>query len=156
MKAYMATICGGFLCVAGLLVMPGCMGDGTPTLLPNNDAALRKTSTEFAADAAKRSYEADAPKAADPIARAEYNLSERQFDVANLTNSDLKNVEFWVNQRYVVNVKEFPANSGKTLNFELFYDADGHHFATDHGANPIRSLQIYDGSKMYDVVATLE
>jgi len=42
------------------------------------------------------------------------------------------------------------------LNFELFYDADGHHFATNHGNNPIRSLQMYCDGKMYDVVATLQ
>jgi hypothetical protein len=156
MKAYFATVGGGFLIIVGLLVLPGCMGDGQPTLLPNADANLRKTSTQFAADAAKRSYEADAPKAGVPLARAEYNLTERQFDVANLTSMDLKNVEFWVNQKYVVNIPEFAPNSGKTLNFELFYDSDGHHFATDHGNNPIRSLQMYQDGKMYDVVATLQ
>lgn len=156
MKAYFATVGGGFLVIVGLLALPGCMGDGTPTLLPNSDSNLRKSSTEFAADAAKRSFEASAPKGETAVARAEYNLSERQFDVANLTNQELKNVEFWVNQKYVVNVPEFSPNSGKTLNFELFYDSDGHHFATEHGTNPIHSLQMYSDGKMYDVVATLE
>src|ERR1022692_1278618 len=103
MKAYFATICGGFVLVA-LLAMTGCMGDGRPTLLPNADSNLRKPSAEFAADAAKRSYPADAPKADVTIARAQYSLMERQFDMANLTNWDWKNIEVWVNQKYVVSV----------------------------------------------------
>ena len=124
----------------------------SPTPIPR----LRKSSTELAADAAKRSYEIDAPKAGAAIARAQYNVMERQFEVANLSNSDWQNIEVWVNQRYVVCVPQFDRNTGKTLNFELFYDAQGHHFETDHGNNPVRSLQIYQGGKMYDVVATLQ
>ena len=156
MKAYFATVGGGFLIIAGLLILPGCSSDGQPTLLPNHDTSLRRTSAEFAADAAKRTYETDAPKGDGSIARAEYNLMERQFDVANLSSSDLKNVEFWINQKYVVSVPDFAPNTGKALDFELFYDADGHHFKTDHGNNPVRSLQMYHDGKMYDVVATLQ
>ncbi|MGD0768020.1 MAG: hypothetical protein ABSB42_07475 [Tepidisphaeraceae bacterium] len=156
MKAYVATICGGFVTVTAILAMSGCTGDGRPTIIPNSDSSLRKSSTELAADAAKRSYEIDAPKSHDSIARAQYNVMERQFEVANLSNSDWQNIEVWVNQRYVVCVPQFDRNTGKTLNFELFYDAEGHHFETDHGNNPVRSLQIYQGGKMYDVVATLQ
>jgi hypothetical protein len=152
----MAIICGGFVSVTALLAISGCTSDGRPTIIPNRDPALRKSSTEFAADAARRSYEFNAPKGQDAIARAQYNLMERQFEVANLSNSDWQNVEFWVNQKYVVTVPQFDRNTGKTLNFELFYDSDGHHFETDHGGNPVRSLQIYQDGKMYDVVATLE
>lgn len=81
---------------------------------------------------------------------------DRWFDVANLSDSDWQNVEVWVNQKYVVDVPDFNKFSGERLNFELFYDQDGHHFETDRGANPVRSLQIYHDGKMYDVVATLE
>jgi major membrane immunogen (membrane-anchored lipoprotein) len=155
MKAYFATVCGGFIIVAAL-ALTGCSSDGRPTLLPNADANLRKSSTEFAADAAKRSYETDAPKSNLTIARAQYNLMERQFDMANLTNWDWQNIEVWVNQKYVVSVPQFSKNSGKALNFELFYDNTGHHFETNHGGNPVKSLQIYADGKMYDVVATLQ
>jgi hypothetical protein len=156
MKAYMATICGGFLTMTAILAIPGCTGDGWPTIIPNSDSSLRKTSTQFAADAAKRSYEVNAPRSHDAIARAQYNVMERQFELANLSNSDWQNIEVWVNQKYVVSVPQFDRNTGKTLNFALFYDSDGHHFETNHGNNPVRSLQIYQGGKMYDVVATLE
>jgi hypothetical protein len=148
-------ICGGLLTLA-IATAAGCTGDGRPTILPNSDPALRKTSSELAAESAKRSYEYDAPKATQPIARAQYNLVDRWFDVANLSNSDWQNVEVWVNQKYVVYLPVFTKASGERLNFELFYDQDGHHFETDHGANPVRALQIYRNGKMYDVVATLE
>jgi len=153
---YTATIYGGFLSLAAILALSGCTGDGTPTLLPNSDPALRKTSTELAADSAKRAYEAEAPKGTAAIARAEFNVQDRKFDLANTSDSDLHDVEVWVNQKYVVNVPNISKNSSKTLNFELFYDMDGHHFWTDHGKNPVQTLQIFWQGKMYDVVATLE
>lgn len=152
---YTTTVCGGFLAMA-ISLAAGCTGDGRPTILPNSDPALRKTSTELAADSAKRSYEYNAPKEPQQIARAQYNIMDRCFDVANLSDSDWQNVEVWVNQKYVVYVPAFTKYSGERLNFELFYDQDGHHFATDHGANPVQCLQIYRDGKMYDVVATLE
>jgi hypothetical protein len=155
-KTYFATICGGFILLAAFLALTGCMGDGRPTLLPVADSNLRKSSAEFAADAARRTYEADAPKSNLTIARAQYNLMESQFDVANLTNWDWKNIEVWVNQKYVVSVPQFARNSGEALNFQLFYDNDGHHFDTHWGGNPVKSLQIYADGKMYDVVATLQ
>ena len=129
----------------GALALTGCMGDGNPTLIPNSNASLRKSSAEFAADAAKRTYEADAPKSNVTIARAEYSLLEGQFDMANLTNWDWKDVEVWVNQKYVVSLPQLTKNSGVALNFQLFYDSDGHHFDTHWGGNPVKSLQIYCG-----------
>ena len=59
------------LITCGLIM--GC--EGRSTLIPNSDPALRRTSTEFAADAAKRfPYPTDAAKAgaasvADAIGR---------------------------------------------------------------------------------------
>jgi hypothetical protein len=157
MKAYTVSICGGFLALAVLLPLTGCaVEDGRPSLLPNADPLLRKTSTELAADAAKRSYPIDAPRGSDTIARAQYNLMEKQFEVANLSGSDMQNVEVWLNQKYVVSVPDFDHNKGKTLDFGLFYDSEGHHFDTDFGGNPVKSLQIYQGGKLYDVVAVLE
>jgi hypothetical protein len=156
MKAYFASIVGGFVAVAALLLLTGCMSDGRPTIIPNADPALRKTSTEFAADAAKRSYPLDAPRASGTIARAQYNVMEKQFEVANLTNSDWQNIEVWLNQKYVVTIPQFDRNTGKSLDFGLFYDNNGHHFDTDFGNNPVRSLEIYQNGRMYDVVATLQ
>jgi hypothetical protein len=153
---YGITICGGFLALAMILPVTGCTGDGTPTLLPNADPALRRTSTELAADSAKRAYPATAPKDTKAIARADYNLMSRKINLANLSDSDWKNVEVWINQEYVLNVPMFPKNSGESLNFELFYDQYGHHFQTYNGKNPVQSVQIYNGGKLYDVVATLE
>jgi hypothetical protein len=139
-----------------ILVAAGCAGEGEPTLIPNGDKALRKTSTEFAADAAKRNYEADAPKGEVADARAEFDLTYHKFDLANLSNADWSNVEVWVDQKFVLNVPVFAANSAETLDFDMFFDRDGHHFQTTRGKSPVESLQIYRDGKMYDVVAELE
>src|SRR5437764_432304 len=58
------------LAVTALLTATGCAG--RPSILPNGDPALRKTSTQFAADAAKRHpYKATAPRGGEAVARAE-------------------------------------------------------------------------------------
>ena len=106
--------------MAMILPVAGCTGDGSPTLIPNADPALRRTSTELAADSAKRSYPANAPKEQKAIARADYNLMDRKFDLANTSDSDWKNVEVWINQEYVLSVPIFTRNSAETLNFELY------------------------------------
>lgn len=144
------------LVVGMILVAAGCSSDGQPTLIPNSDAALRKSSTEFAADAAKRSYELEAPKGQTAQARAEYDLTYGRFELANLSNSDWSNVEVWVNEKYVLNVPVLASQCAERLDFTMFFDRDGHHFQTNRGKTPVQSLQIFHDGKMYDVVATLD
>jgi hypothetical protein len=138
---------------AGLL---GCVGDGEPTLLPNSDPALHKSSTELASDAAKRSYEVSAPKSDAANARAEYDIMQRKFDLVNLSDSDWSNVEVWVNQKYVVHVPKLQKDTDERLSFNVFYDRDGHRFDTNGGKNPIRNLEICKDGMMYTVTAMLE
>ncbi|MGA2582051.1 MAG: hypothetical protein ABSG31_02145 [Tepidisphaeraceae bacterium] len=138
---------------AGLL---GCVGDGEPTLLPNSDPALHKSSTELASDAAKRSYEVSAPKSDAANARAEYDIMQRKFDLVNLSDSDWSNVEVWVNQKYVVFLPTIQKNVDEQLNFEFFYDRDGDHFNTDKGKNPVQTLEVFHDGTMYNIPATME
>jgi predicted small lipoprotein YifL len=136
----------------------GCGSDGQPTLVPNPEPALRKTSSELASDAAKRSYEVEAPKGENVQARGEYSLVTRKFEVANLSDTDWENVEVWVNQKFVVLVPHMvhAAGTAYRIDFEMLYDRDGHHFETDGGKTPVQSLQFFRDGKMYDVTATLE
>jgi hypothetical protein len=136
-------------CVAGILLL-GCQG--TVSLIPNADVALRKPPAVFAADAAKRQYEADAPKASDKEFRAQYALMIRQVDLANISDRDYSNVEVWINGKYVVCCPNFQKKSDKTLNFTMFYDRQGHHFETNYGNNPIQSIEVYRDGKMFSVV----
>jgi hypothetical protein len=148
-----------FLAFVGLTsLIAGCGSDGQPTLVPNPDSALRKTSAELAADAAKRSYEAEAPKGEKPEARADYSLETRRFEIANLSDVDWDDVEVWVNQKYVTLIPNMVHDAGTAyrVDFEMLYDRDGHHFDTDGGKTPIQTLQIFRDGKMYDVTATLD
>src|SRR5205814_340564 len=53
-----------------VLMLAGC--SGRAELFPNSDVALRKTSTQFAADAARRfPYKLEAPRAGEAQARAQ-------------------------------------------------------------------------------------
>jgi hypothetical protein len=136
-------------CVAGILSL-GCQG--TVSLIPNADVTLRKPPAVFAADAAKRHYEADAPKASDKEFRAQYALILRQVDLANISDRDCSNVEVWINGQYVVYCPNFQSKTDKTLNFTMFYDRDGHPFDTNYGKNPIETLDVYRDGKMYRVI----
>jgi hypothetical protein len=141
------------LFTAAALSVVGC--NGQPSLLPNSDTSLRKESTAFAADAARRQYPAQAPRVANAPFRAEVGYMLKQFDVANIGTNDWNNVEVWVNRKYVVFVPKYEAKTDKTLNFQMFFDADGNHFDTNGGANPVKSLELcYDG-KIYPVITQL-
>ena len=71
-----------FLLVALLLV--GCAGcAGRPSLIPNADKSLRRTSAQFAADAAKRHpYKSDAPRGGEAVGRAQIGVPPGEADVA--------------------------------------------------------------------------
>jgi hypothetical protein len=133
----------------------GCVSDGRPALFPNPDPNLRKSSAQLAADAAKRSYEADAPKGGQAAARAQYELMDHRIDLVNLSDADWDNVEVWLNHSYVVFVLKMEKNADKRLDFEMFFDRDGHHFSTVGGKTPVESLEIYRDGKMFTVPTTL-
>jgi hypothetical protein len=136
------------LAAAAMLAM-GC--EGTVSLIPNPDPALRKAPAVFSADAAKRQYEADAPKIPDSDFRADYALMIKQVDLANISARDYANVEVWINGQYVVFCPSFGKKTDKTLNFTMFFDRDGHHFDTGGGQHPIKSLEVFRDGTMYGV-----
>jgi hypothetical protein len=139
----------GLLCIAAA-VMVGC--EGSVSLVPNFDPALRKPPAAFAADSAKRKYEADAPKVPDSQARAQYALILKEVDLANISTQDWSQVEVWLNGKYVVYCPAFQKKSAKTLYFTMFYDQDGHHFDTHGGNDPVKTIEVYREGTMYTVV----
>jgi hypothetical protein len=134
-----------------LVAVAGCQG--TVALIPNNDPELRSPPSSFAADAAKRHYEADAQRVPDSQFRAQYALIMKEIDLANISNLDWVNVEVWINEKYVVYCRTFDAKSSKSLKFTMFYDHDGHPFDTQGGTNPIEKVEVFRGGTMYAVVA---
>ncbi len=86
--------------LGGLGLAAGCAG--RPSLVPNSDPNLRRTSAQFAADAARRHpYKADAPRGGAAMGRAEYNLLMGTLQVLNYSDEGWDNVEIWGNRKYV-------------------------------------------------------
>ena len=119
MKMYQSIV--SLTLASAALVMAGCAGRAS--LIPNKDEALRKTSTQFAADAARRSYKADAPQGGEAPARAEVDYTLKELRIGNLSPDDWNDVEVWVNQKYVVFLPALPKqNKGegyRHLNFQM-------------------------------------
>jgi hypothetical protein len=143
-------------CLAGLLIgaTAGCAG--RPAMLPNADKSLRKTSAQFAADAAKRHpYPADAPRGGQAAGRAQVGYSLNQLEVVNLGDADWENAEIWVNKTYVVFVPKMERNKLKVLPFGMLFDDTGNSFPTDNKKVRIESVEVLMGGKMYDVTTKL-
>ena len=118
------------LIAAGLSLTVGCAG--RPSLLPNSDSTLRKTSTEFAVDASHRfPFKADAPDGGKAEARAQAAYMFKRVEIENLSGEDCTNVEVWINKSYVVFVPKMESKKLKQLPFQMFYDDTGHYFPKD-------------------------
>ena len=76
--------------------------------------------------------------------------------MVNLSKNDWSNVEVWVNQKYVLFIPEMQHDVDKKLDFEMFYDRDGHHLDTQHGKYPIKTIEFCLDGKLYSVTATME
>ena len=136
----------------GLIAAMGC--SGRPELFPNSDSLLRKTSTEFAADAARRfPYKLDAPRAGEAEARAQVGYVLDVLEIENLSDTDWENVEVWVNQEYCVFLPKMESKRLKHLTFQMIFNEQGRSFPTDNRAaeNRISKLELYRDGRMYDV-----
>ncbi len=147
-----------FCCVTVIGLIGGCASEGHTSFFANPDPALRKSAVEFAVDGAKRSYESTARKAGQAQARATFDQQAHRIDIVNLSETDWHDVEVWINQTYVVLVPTMPKgeDNDKKLDFEMFYDQGAHHFDTDGGKNPIKTIEIFRDGAMYTVPATQE
>jgi len=113
---------------------------------------LRKPSTAFAADSAKRfPYKLDAPRAGSAKARAQVGYALDVLEVVNLSEEDLANVELWVNQEYCVFLPRMEKNRLKKLTFQMLFNEKGYSFPTDNKLLRINKLEMFWDGKMYDV-----
>ena len=144
-----------------LLLAAGAGGcSGRPSLLPNSDPALRKTSAQFAADAAKRHpFKEDLPEGGPAKGRAQVGYGLDTVEVVNQSDEDWNNVEIWINRRYVVFVPHIEAHGQrtKTLNFQMFFDERGHSFPVDNRTadRMVRQLEMVRGGQVYSIPVTL-
>ncbi|HYO10004.1 MAG TPA: hypothetical protein VER17_13620 [Tepidisphaeraceae bacterium] len=146
--------CSLLLIVATLMLLVGCAG--RPSLLPNSDKNLRKTSAQLAADAAVRHpYKGDAPRGGEAIARASVGYTLNQVDVVNLSPDAWEDVEIWVNQQYVVHIPTMEPSKLKTLNFQMLFDDKGNSFPLDNKKVMVTKVEAYRGGKMFDIPVRL-
>jgi hypothetical protein len=134
--------------------MVGCAG--RPTVIPPDDPALRKTAAQFAADAAKRAYPADAPRAGDAIGRAQVGYMLNVLEIGNLSDEDWTDVEIWVNKTYVVFVSKIakaPNGQGeiKRIPFQMLYDREGHSFPLDNSKVLVTTVEMLRNGKLYNI-----
>jgi hypothetical protein len=138
--------------VCAMFIAVGCAG--RPSLLPNSDPSLRRTSAQFAADAAKRHpFKSNAPSGGEAKVSAQYNLTFATVELLNFGDDDIDDVEVWVNRNWCCWIPKLEKGKVrvKTLPFQMLYDDSGNYFWTDNGKNPITTIDIYTGGKMYTV-----
>ena len=145
--------------IVSLTTTIGCAGRAE--LWPNADNRLRKTATEFAADAAKRHpYKVDAERGGQALARAEVGYIIDRVDIINLSDTEWTNVEVWINGTHVIFLPAMEAKTIKKLPFQAIYNDQGQSFPTSNGAflkrEPvmITKVELYRDGKLFDVPVT--
>lgn len=133
--------------------LAGCTSEGHTSFWANPDSVMRRSAAEFAADAAKRGYPATATRNTQVCARAEFEQMMGRVDLVNLTPADINEVDVWINQQYVVHVPVLKTQGDEKLDFEMFYNRDGHKFETDGGKNPIKTIELFHDGQIYPVIA---
>lgn len=132
--------------------LAGCSSEGHTSFWANPDPLMRRSAATFAADAAKRSYPATAPHGPQATARAEFDQMMGRIDLVNLTAADVQNVEVWINQQYVVQIPTIKSQGDEKLDFEMFYDHDGHIFTTNGGKNPIKMMELFHDGQLFPII----
>ena len=142
--------------IAACLVGAVCGCAGRPSLIPNSDPSLRKTSAQFASDAAKRHpFNASLPAGGNAQGRAQVGYGRDTVEIVNLSTEDWQNVELWANRKYVVFIPRIRAGAGRvtTINFQMMFDEKGRYFPLNN-ATPdrmVRQLEIVRDGQVYTV-----
>ena len=132
----------------------GCAG--RPSLIPNSDPALRKTSAQFASDAARRHpFNTSLPSGGAAQGRAQVGYGRDVVELVNLGSEDWHNVELWINRRNVVFIPRVRAGASRvtTINFQMLYDEKGRYFPVNNAVpeRMVRQLEIVRDGMVYSV-----
>lgn len=138
------------LCLLSIALSAGC--SGRPSLIRNSDPSLRKSSAQFAADAATRfPYPADAPRGGEAEARAQVGYSLNKLEIINLSDQEWRDVEVWVNGTHVVFVPVMQPKQLKTLHFQMIFDDKGNYFPLSNKKVLVNKVEILRDGKLYNV-----
>jgi hypothetical protein len=140
--------------ITGLLF--AAVGCESPTLIPNPDPELRKTSAQLAADSAKRfPYKSDTPRAEGLTSRAEVNYDLKKLSVVNLSKQEWHNVELWVNQQYCIFIPDWKDRELKRLDFKMIFDDGGNYFPLDNSSIRVLKVEALMDGKVYNIPVRL-
>jgi hypothetical protein len=136
--------------VAGSLSLgTGGCASGPDNVFHNPTKDLQKTTKQLAADAAKLKYPAEAPHAGRAPVRGEVDYQLDVINLVNLSKADLKDVQVWVNSRYVVALSALPSERQVGINFNALYDSEGNR-APSKGVW-VGKVEILSNGNLYDV-----
>jgi hypothetical protein len=140
--------------LAGLLIWAGC--ESAPAWIPVSDPDLKRTNAQFAADAAKRTYPAAAPRGGDApvMADVDHGLRKR-IQLENLSDENWDNMELWVNEKYVVSLAHWPSKALKKVNFAMLFDRDGKPFPSTTKEAKVEKIELLRDGKIYTVAMKL-
>jgi hypothetical protein len=139
--------------VLGVVLSAWAIGcSGRPSLIGNADPALRKSSAQFAADAATRfPYPADAPKGGEAVARAQVGYTLNVIEIINLSDEEWRDVEVRVNGTHVVFVPVMQPKKLKQLPFQMIFDHKGNYFPLSNKKVLVDKVEILRDGKLYTV-----
>jgi hypothetical protein len=135
--------------VLTFVAIVGC--SGRPSLIPNSDKSLDKSAAQFAADAAKRKYPADAPRGGESIGRAQVGYTMNTIEIANHSDETWENVEIWANGQYVDFVPKIEPHKSRTINFQMLYNDKGEYVPLDNSKVIVKKLEVLKDGKVYDI-----
>lgn len=129
---------------------------GAAVAVPESGPGTRKTSAEFAADAAKRHpFKANLPSGGFANGRAQIDYGLDVVEIANLSDEDWDDVEIWVNRNWCVYVPKIEkgGTTMKSLNFQMIFDDKGDSFPTNNmpKENQIHMLEMIRVGKIYTI-----
>ena len=136
--------------VSCLAVAAGCTQRPPPFI--TNDRALRKPSTELAADSVKRfPYKTDAEKGGEAVARAQVGNTANWMEIVNLSDQDWSDVEIWINKNWVVYLPTMERGKLKRIPFSAIFNDKGNTFPTSIKTERLELVEVLRDGKMYTV-----
>ena len=136
-----------------LMLLCGGCASGSTDLLPSADKGFSRPKKQMMADAAKRTYPADAPHQGEAPMRAEVDYALHVINVVNFSPQAWDNVEVWVNGEFACQVTTLPVKKQLGVNFEALYNKQGQQ-APLHGVW-IKNAQLVADGKIYDLTLHL-
>ncbi len=76
-----------------------------------------------------------------------------RLSIVNSSSEDWKDVEIWLNKKYVIFIPSVPAQAAhvEMLDFKSIFDQFGNSFPLDSAVTPIDTVEMFKDGKMYSL-----